>query len=69
MDFLSAGTKKVAVVERWLLTEVQLYQKVEALLYYQGWSTSSSFWHDTFPYVWFLTNSKTTKIFFDILKM
>ena len=28
MDFLSARTKKVAVVERWLLAEVQLYQRI-----------------------------------------
>ena len=28
MDFLSAGTKKVAFVERWLLSEVQLYQRI-----------------------------------------
>ena len=26
MDFLSAGTKKVAVVERWPLADVILYQ-------------------------------------------
>ena len=28
MDFLSAGTKKVAVAERWPLAEVQLYQRI-----------------------------------------
>ena len=28
MDFLSARTKKVDVVERWLLSEVQLYQRI-----------------------------------------
>ena len=28
MDFLSAGTTKVAVIERWLLSEVQLYQRI-----------------------------------------
>ena len=28
MDFLSARTKKVAVIERWPLAEVQLYQRI-----------------------------------------
>ena len=28
MDFFSAGTTKVAVIERWLLSKVQLYQRI-----------------------------------------
>ena len=36
MDFLSPGTKKVAVVKRWALAEVQLYFCLITVLRHRG---------------------------------